>query len=125
MTRTIMIASSVLLAGTSLACLFVPEEAAAALHLSEGAAAVLPLVAAGHAGFAALNWVGRGAIYGGVYGKPIVLANFTIAAVTTLILVSLQFADASPVGVGVTAVFALYWLAFIRLLFWPPFGARR
>jgi len=46
------------------------------------------LLAAGLLGFAALNWVGRSAIYGGIYGRPIVLANFGYGIISVMTLAS-------------------------------------
>ena len=122
MTRAIMLTSSALLVAYGGACLFVPVRFAAALQLSEGAAVMLPMVAAGAFGLGAVNWVGRGAIYGGIYGKPIVLGNFTNAAITTLTWGSLVLDRPSALGWTITVLFLLSWVAFTRLLFWPPFG---
>ena len=125
MTRAIMLTSSALLVVYGGACLFVPEAFAAALHLSEGAAVTLPAVAAGALALGAVNWVGRGAIYGGIYGKPIVLGNFTNAAITTLTWAPLLLHHPSALAGIITVMFLLYWVAFTRLLFWPPFGHRK
>lgn len=122
MARAILLASGGFLPGFSTACLFVPAMITSGLGLPESAAAAVPLAAPAVLGIGALNVSGRGAIYGGIYGRPIVLANFMTAGIATFVFVALQL-DESPSLLGgvLTAAFTLYWLAFARLLFWPPF----
>lgn len=121
MARTILGASSVLLAVLGGALLFFPETSADILSLPDGSARALPLVGGGQLGFAMLNWAGRGAVYGGIYGRPIVVGNFGNAVVTSSALLRIQMDDGSLPGWFVVAVFLLYLVAFIRLTFWPPF----
>lgn len=120
MTRTILVASSTLLAVVGLACLFLPVLLARWLALPSGAADALPLAAAALIGVAALNWTGRGAIYGGIYGRPIVLANFMTAGIATLVLLRSQLDVPTVIGWTLTAAFLLYWAGFALLLFRPP-----
>lgn len=118
-----MMASSVLLVVLGLAGLFLPEAVAGGLALPAGASQVVPLVAGGQLGFAAVNWVGRGAIYGGIYGKPIVLGNWLngVIATSTLVDWQLDAPSASATGWVVVGLLVVYVAAFTRLLFWPPF----
>ena len=83
-----MTMSAVVLAVLGVLTLFFPEELVTALQL--GAAVQLPvqLLAGGFFGIAVLDWTGRGAIYGGIYGRPIVLANFGSRIPTARPLVS-------------------------------------
>ena len=86
--RVMMTMSAVVLAVLGVLTLFFPEELVTALQL--GAAVQLPvqLLAGGFFGIAVLDWTGRGAIYGGIYGRPIVLANFGFRIPTARPLVS-------------------------------------
>lgn len=112
MTRIVLVASSVLLAALGLACLLLPGPLAEALLLPDGALQALPVAAGPLIGIAGLNWAGRGAIYGGIYGRPVVFANFLNAGIGTLVLVTMQ-AEAWPLLRWLlVAAFALYWLAF-------------
>lgn len=120
MTRIILVASSTLLAVVGLACLFLPELLARWLALASGAADALPLAAAALIGVAALNWTGRGAIYGGIYGRPIVLANFMTVGVTTLVLLRGQLEAPTVLGWTLAAAFLSYLAGFALLLFRPP-----
>ena len=121
MTRIIFVASSVLLAALGAACLFLPGPLAGALVLPEGALQSLPVAAGPLIGLAGLNWAGRGAIYGGIYGRPIVFANFLNAGIGTLVLLTMQ-TEAWPLFRWLLmAAFAAYWLAFALLMFRGPF----
>ena len=121
MTRLILVASSIFLAAFGAAYFFVPSVLSGWLHLPDGASAALPLAAAPLLGVAGLNWVGRGATYGGIYGRPIVFANFLTAGIGTLVLLRAQ-TDAWPVfGWLLILFFASYWLGFALLLFRGPF----
>lgn len=121
MARKILGASSLLLAVLGGGLLFFPEASADILSLPDGSARALPLVAGGQLGFAMLNWTGRGAVYGGVYGRPIVVGNFGNAVVTSSALLRTQMDDGSASGWLVVVALLLYLVAFIRLTFWPPF----
>lgn len=122
MTRVILVASSILLAVLGIACLFVPDALSSLLFLPGGASAALPLAAAPLIGIAGLNWAGRGAIYGGIYGRPIVFGNFLTAGMGTLVLLSGQAGTWPLFGWLLISLFALYWLGFALLLFRGPFG---
>lgn len=126
MTRAIMTGSSALLALVGVGWLFLPGAVAGALgHGGGGGEELLQLLAAGPLAFAMCNWLGRGAIYGGIYGKPIVAGNFLHAALLTETFVTLLVAEATPVAWAGTVGSLAYLGAFTRLMFWPPWGVRR
>lgn len=125
MARKILGVSSLLLAVLGGGLLFFPEASADSLSLPDGSARALPLVAGGQLGFAMLNWTGRGAVYGGVYGRPIVVGNFANAVITSSVLLRIQLDEGSAFGWLVLVAFILYLVAFIRLTFWPPFEKDR
>lgn len=60
--------------------LFVPDLALRALGWPAEAEIVMSLVAPGLLAVGLMDWHGRNAIYGGVYGRPILLANMMFAA---------------------------------------------
>ncbi len=125
MARKILGASSLLLAVFGGGLLFFPEVSADILSLPDGSTRALPLVAGSQLGFAMLNWTGRGAVYGGVYGRPIVVGNFANAVITSSVLLRIQMDDGSVSGWLVVVALLLYLVAFIRLTFWPPFEEDR
>lgn len=125
MIRAIMTGSSALLAVLGVGWLFLPGVLAEALGQAGESEELIQLLAAGPLAFAVLNWVGRGAIYGGIYGKPIVAGNFLHAALLAETFVTLLLADATPLAWGGTLGSVAYLAAFARLMFWPPWGVRR
>lgn len=125
MARKILVGSSLLLVVFGGGVLFFPEASSDLLSLPDGSAGALPLVAGGQLGFAMLNWTGRGAVYGGVYGRPIVAGNFGNAVITSSVLLRIQMDDGSTAGWLLSVALLLYLVAFIRLAFWPPFEEDR
>ena len=119
--RNVMSVSASVLAVLGLAFLFIPEAGGPMVGLELLPPVGVQLLAAGLLGFAALNWVGRSAIYGGIYGRPIVLANFGygIISATTLASAVLDERLSSRAWVLV-AVFALQSGAFSHVMRMAP-----
>ncbi|MEO8224275.1 MAG: hypothetical protein ABI661_05675 [Gammaproteobacteria bacterium] len=81
------------------------------------------LVAAGWLGLAVLNWVSRSTVLGGIYGRPVVLANawFYFIGATTLLRV--MFAHEHLMMLGWIAVpVAVFAGVYAWLLFRGPIG---
>lgn len=116
-----MIASAAAYALLGLAALFAPQELAWRLGAPALSALLLQLLAAAYLALAALDWIGRRAIYGGIYGRGIVMANFTHGFVAASVMVSAGLRTGfSTVGLIITAVFVAQAAAFARLLLTPP-----
>ncbi len=82
------------------------------------------LVASGWLAMAWLNWCQRHLLIGGIYGRPMVLANFTLYLVSASSLVHLSMGSGSPAVVMVPAVlFGLLTLVYGMLLLKGPFGS--
>jgi len=78
-TKLIMILSAAVLGITGMTLTFMPAEILAYAHILAAKPLQFVLQAAGalYIGFAMLNWMSKGAVIGGIYNKPIALANFT------------------------------------------------
>ena len=76
-TKTIMIASSVFLLTSGIAYTFLPDELLNSLNVEDTSLLklILQLTGALYLGFAVLNWMQRKQIIGGIYGRPLLLAN--------------------------------------------------
>lgn len=121
----LLLGSAVLYFAAALPLLFAPEE----LLRYAGAApstldtALLQVIGSAIFGFAMLNWMNRYGVVGGIYGRPVVLANFTHAATAALLLG--HIATRAPFSAPLTAVLAVYGvlaLAFGAKLFIAPKG---
>jgi hypothetical protein len=61
-----------------------------------GAAWLGQLLGGAWIGVAALNWLGRSAVLGGIYGRPVVVANLTLHFVSALVLLRAATRAAAP-----------------------------
>ncbi|WP_207434388.1 hypothetical protein [Sabulibacter ruber] len=110
-TKLVMTLSAAFLALLGLGLTFLPQEISSYLSLGDGAAIhlVLQLLGALYLGFAMLNWMAKGSLLGGIYNRPIAVANFTHFFVGALALIKGNPGTALPtlVVVGLYSVFAL------------------
>jgi hypothetical protein len=97
------VASSALCAaafGTLL--LFAPQEVSEALTPGRGDSPLIPLLGAALLGFGAMNWIARGSILGGIYGRAVVAGNQTHLTIGGLLL--------AKQGVGIGATNPAFWV---------------
>jgi hypothetical protein len=122
-TQLILVSSAVFLGVLALFLLFAPVESLSFLLLGYGA--LLPslpaqLLSAPLLGLSALNWLSRGSTVGGIYGRPLLIANLIHFIVGSLVLlrpmVFLRLAAFAPwVLFGLYVVFAvLFALLLLR-----------
>jgi hypothetical protein len=119
--------SAALLLAGGLALLFAPD--AVLPRLSPGfpttALWMAQLLGAAWLGLAALNWINRRVVLGGVYGRPVVFANLIHYFIGALVLIKAARPD-SPAMIWLLAVPATTLaLAYGALLFRGPFDAPR
>ena len=80
------------------------------------------LVAAGWLAVAALNWLSRGAMLGGIYGRPVVSANLVLYFVTAMVLLRTALDnDVHPLIWIATVLHVLLAGIYGWLLFRGPF----
>jgi hypothetical protein len=121
--RTLLSGTAVTLAGFGLAFLFFPSELGVRVGFAATAAVPLQLFSSGLLAMATLNWMGRGAIYGGIYGRPIVVSNFGFGVITAGTLTSaLLDGSLSPWAWVLAVIAASYAMAFWRVLRRPPWS---
>lgn len=121
--RRLLSVSAALLGLLGLALLFLPREVALTAGLGPEAELPVQLMAGGFLGVAILNWAGRGAIYGGIYGRPLVLANFAFGMITGGSLASATLdGRIGSVGWIPTVLFLGHALLFGWLLRSPPWS---
>jgi hypothetical protein len=89
-------AAVLLLGGASL--LFAPDALLPALipGFPPAAAWLGQLLGAAWLGVAALNWLQRAALLGGIYGRPVVLANLALYFISALSLLRALLGGAAP-----------------------------
>ena len=122
-TRLLMIVSAALLVVAGLVASFVPREILIFLGARPDPLMVVfvQLTGALYLGFAMLNWMAREGLMGGIYGRPVVFANFTHFMIAALALVKALIAGPRPMALVVaTFLYAVLCLAFLWVSFTPP-----
>ena len=116
-TGLIMRGSALGLGSLGFVLLFAPTEGAMAFGWGGGGLAT-SLAAGGLLAVAMLDWTGRNAIYGGIYGRPIVLANLMLSLTGGLPLLGAQLENpgAPTLGWIPVAVLGAHGTAFALLL---------
>ena len=113
-----------LLAACGLALTFFPDEFAENLGLPDRASVMLliQVIGAMYFGFAMLNWMSRRSLIGGIYNRPIAIANMTHFLMVGIALTKLMLGRAAlPRAFWVvTVVYVVYALIFGWLLFRTP-----
>lgn len=120
--------SAALLLFSGLALLFAPDVLLTVLipGFPADGAWLGQLLGAAWLGLAALNWLQRSLVLGGIYGRPTVLANVTLYFVGALSLLRGLLAGGLPPALWlVAAPFTLLALAYAALLLRGPFDAPR
>lgn len=118
--------SALVLAVAGLVLLFAPDVVLPAVIAGFPApgAWLGQLLAAAWLGVAALNWLQRKAVLGGIYGRPTVLANLALYFISALSLLGAMRSHGAPpllwLAVGIAGALAV---AYAALLLRGPFGA--
>jgi len=81
--KNLLAASAVILGTIGLVTLFLPAEFIQVAGMGAASVLSVQLSSSGFLALAFLNWNGRGAIYGGIYGRPIILANMMFGVITS------------------------------------------
>jgi hypothetical protein len=122
--RLTLVASCVVYAVVGIAYLFAPAETATLFGFG-GANAALPLqlLGAAYLGFAALNGMSRQSIAGGIYSRPLLVANLLFALTSALTMLRpLLVVSVPPMFWILFLASALFAVLFMRLLLRPPAG---
>lgn len=120
--RVLMALSALVLGAVGLAATFAPAELLTAVGAGAGARSELLVQLAGalYLGFAMMNWMARGSLIGGVYGRPVALGNLVHFVVMAFALVRAAVAAPAPVVVAAAAVYAVFALWFALMAFTSP-----
>lgn len=103
---------------------FVPLEILDFLKLStdQNLQLFLQILGALYFGFAMLNWMTKDARTGGIYNRPVVVANFAHFMIAGLALLKATFslAQLPTVMIALTLIYAIFAVVFAILLFRHP-----
>ena len=116
-TRLLMAVSAFImgLAGTTLS--FLPKETANYFGLSASNSIVLQICGALYLGFAFLNYTAKANLIGGIYSKPVAVANFVHFLVGGLALLKQAFKDTSIAYIWIPAAIYLTFAILFGYVF--------
>lgn len=111
-----MTASALLLAIPGLLFTFMPAEILFYFNQASAKPVELLIQISGalYVGFAMLNWMTRTSVIGGIYNKPMVVANFSHFFIAAMALIKIMMADAGlPAWLwAVTAIYTIFAMCF-------------
>lgn len=123
-TKLIMISNSIIFFGLGMILIFTPDVLINYLELSTNKTTLLLLQILGafYFAFAMLNWMSKANLTGGIYNRPIVLANLSHFMIAGLSLIKGFFSkpDLPSVMWFLAIFYILYGLMFAILLFRHP-----
>ena len=118
-TKLLMTACSLLLGATGIFTLFLPDVllSAQGVEPTEAMSMLVQLMGALYFGFAIMNWTAKDSAIGGVYARPVSLANFSHFLTGALLLAKNLFDEFSPLMLIVTVVYLVFAACFYWLVF--------
>lgn len=101
---------------------FLPQEIAVAFGFNSNPFSVLliQIIGAMYIGFAMLNWMTREKMIGGVYNKPIAMANFLHFTIGAISLIRVVTKSGSLPFILLLVVYLLLAVFFTNVLFTHP-----
>lgn len=121
--RMVMIGAAIVLGVGGMACLFMPQEIIGLYYpASEGMGALaVQLLGAAYLSFAALDWVSRRSLLGGIYGRPVVGTNYTHFVIGSLLLLRAAIGQPHSLALWLTfAGYAALAVAFAAIFYGAP-----
>lgn len=121
----LLVASAAIYFAAALFLLFAPEETLrfADVPTTPLVAGLLQVLGSALLGFAMLDWMGRHVRIGGIYGRPLVVANLAHAGSAALLLAQLaRRADLGPPLLVALALYGALAIGFGLRLLRPPEG---
>ena len=125
-TRILFIASALFLLVVGLLLSFVSMELLewTTGNVDQSAVVACQLMGAAYRGFAFMNWMSRGATVGGIYGRPLTMANFLHFTMAGITLLKLALAAPTLPLVALGGIFAVFAAWFALVVFTPPASVR-
>lgn len=121
-TRLLMAASGVAMAVAGAMLIFLPDEIAKLpASASDGALPIfLQLLGALYFAYGMLNWVAKANPMGGIYGRPIGLANLAHFTIGALVLARYAVSNTALLSVAATTIYIIFAVLFAAVVFGPP-----
>jgi hypothetical protein len=116
-TKSLMTLSAIILAFIGISLIFLPKEILDYLELSvsDTLELLMQIIGSFYFAFAILNWMSKGSIIGGIYNRPIAMANLTHFVIAGLALIKGILANPS-------FSYVIWLIAIIYSIFTILFG---
>jgi len=124
-TRVLMTVSASFTGLLGVAASFLPQELLgyAGAEVTRAAVLLVQLMGALYLGSAALNWMSRGFITGGIYGRPLIMANLAHFMVGAIALLKAAFIGPLAAGIALAVIpYSVLAAWFALVLFRHPAG---
>lgn len=121
-TKLLLSISALTLGAAGIAGTFAPQEILHSIGIAP--LGILPLLvqllAAFYFATAVMNWTARGSLLGGIYQRPVAIANLTHFVIGALALLKAAMAMRSVPVIAAAAVYGVFALAFSNVFFRSP-----
>lgn len=123
--RLLMTVSALLLFALGVPCTFAPDVVLTRIagDTSTSAELLVQLTGALYVGFGALDWMSKGSLMGGIYGRPVAMGNLLHFVAGAFALARAAPAMGQPsLAWGMTLAYSLLALGFGLVVFRNPLG---
>ena len=123
-TKSLMTLSAMILALIGISIIFLPKEILEYLELSvsDTLELLMQIIGSFYFAFAILNWMSKGSIIGGIYNRPIAMANLTHFVIAGLALIKGILANPSLSYViwSIAIIYSIFAILFGIVAFRQP-----
>ena len=122
-TRLLMRTSAIFMGLMGIVASFLPQEILAHMGGDQSRASALIIQTAGamYLGFGALNWTAQANLIGGIYSRPVSLANFAHFTIASLALLKgVAAGEREVVALCGCAAYSMFAVSFGFVVFLPP-----
>ena len=123
-TKLLMTSSAMILALIGISLIFLPKEILDYLELSvsDTLELLMQIIGSFYFAFAMLNWMSKGSIIGGIYNRPLVMANWTHFVIAGLALIKgvLDNPSLSYVIWSIAIIYSIFAILFGIVAFKHP-----
>lgn len=123
-TKSLMTSSAIILALIGISLIFFPKEILDYFELStsDTLELLMQIIGSFYFAFAMLNWMSKGSLIGGIYNRPIALANWTHFFIAVLALIKGVLANPSLSYViwSIAIIYSIFAILFGIVLFKHP-----
>ena len=123
-TKSLMTLSAIILALIGISLIFLPKEILDyfELSVSDTLELLMQIIGSFYFAFAILNWMSKGSIIGGIYNRPIAIANLTHFVIVGLALIKGVLANPSLSYViwSIAIIYSIFAILFGIVAFKHP-----